>query len=193
MSYNHIETPCFVVDSKDIGESNRAFLLVCDKLGPLWATATSIRKNQSKLRYHLQKYENINISLIEGREYWRIVGVSSIDDGIQYRQLTSDLKQMIARIFLLVRKFLVGEERNGEMYSLLASSFAYAQNSEINSEEIFALELLTVVRILMLLGYVDKNSFSIGTDINRDSLYIVGENKKEILKMVNSAIKASGL
>lgn len=196
MSYTHIEVKCFVIDYIDVGESSRSYLLLCENLGPIWAKATSVRKQQSKLRYHLQQYSNIKITLIEGREYFRIVGVSDFEDAIIFDNLSPEKKELVVRIFQLLRRLLVGEERSSLIYDFVTKSLSYlVENNNLDSEILFAFEIAVVSNVLMILGYVDKKEFEIGVEstINEEYLREVSLRRKEILVQVNNALKSSHL
>lgn len=195
MSYTHIEVKCFIIDSIDVGESSRSYLLLCENLGPLWAKATSVRKQQSKLRYHLQQYSNLRITLIEGREYFRIVGVSDFENSFKFEELGAKEKELVARIFQLFRRLLVGEERSSELYKFVVRCLKYLEeNKGMDSDLIFAFEIAIVANILMIQGYVDKKTFELPSgDINEEYLREIFSKKKEVLLLVNNALKSSHL
>lgn len=73
--YNIYNTDGIILKSFNIGEADKFFLIFTRELGLIEAIAQGIRKIESKNRYGLQDFSVSNISLVRGREVWRITNI----------------------------------------------------------------------------------------------------------------------
>ncbi len=76
MSHIIYSTEAVVLKTAEQGESNKLFWLFTKQFGLVLAHAQSVRAGHSKLKHELQLYNIVKVSLVRGREYWRIVNVS---------------------------------------------------------------------------------------------------------------------
>jgi len=74
MSERIYTTSALVIGERTSGEASKVFTLFTRELGLVYAYARSVREVRSKLRYNLPLYSFTLVSLVAGREYWRIVG-----------------------------------------------------------------------------------------------------------------------
>ncbi len=172
-------TPGFIIDSRPYGEAGKILSIFTRELGLVSVIAQGIRLEKSKLRYHAQEYRFGVFSLVRGKEYWRltssgaplsVAGVSPLNPtrGIEEKSLGS----FVARMALLLRRLLHGEEAHPELFDCVEGcvrfitarrlSFAKAPKgehlAELTDEQSKTLESVTVFRILDLLGYIGKDS-----------------------------------
>lgn len=70
-------TEALVVGERPSGEASKVFTLFTRELGLLRAYARSVRELRSKLRYNLSLHSLTRVSLVPGREYWKLVGTES--------------------------------------------------------------------------------------------------------------------
>ncbi|OGG47691.1 hypothetical protein A2761_02220 [Candidatus Kaiserbacteria bacterium RIFCSPHIGHO2_01_FULL_51_33] len=152
MSHFHYDTESLVLGGVPVGENNRFLTLLTKEFGLVRAFARSVRVERSKLRYCLQDGSHARISLVRGRDLWRITGavfLGELGNTVQ----TREARQLVARVFLLVRRLAQGEERNERLFEVVMALLVYlARESEIQ-KELSAAEQLTVLRILAALGY----------------------------------------
>lgn len=199
MSYAHYEERCFVVDEIDSGEASRSFFLLCENLGCVWARATSVRKEISKLRFHLQKYNHIKVTLIEGRDFYRVVGVDDFSGSNKYASLNILEKKLVARIMNVLRKLIVGEERENEIYNLVDSLISTLKRITIrNNDDFVAFEIFMISKILAKLGYGSMQKFLLPDSndlsfIDHEFLQDIGAKREVILPLVNNALRESHL
>ena len=74
MLHHIYHTEGFVLSGQSVGEANKYFRIFTKDFGMVGAMAQGIRLLQSKLRYSLQDYSYSKISLVRGKQVWRIVG-----------------------------------------------------------------------------------------------------------------------
>lgn len=197
MSHTLYNTECIVLGSVDFGESNKYISLFTKEIGFVKALAKSVREEKSKLRYSLQSFSFTNISLVRGREIWRITGAEA-----KYN-LCNDLRDnqnklfTIALILNLLQRLVHGEEKNDYLFNTLSNCFDFIRENKINEKTLKSIEYLTVFRILYSLGYIAKKKeldeiFRL-TEINEDLLKKTQLEQKNIVYAINNALKQAHL
>src|SRR3974390_2667029 len=106
-------TPGFIIDSRPHGEAGKLLSIFTRDYGLVLASAQGIRLEKSKLRYHTQDYSLGSYSLVRGKEFWRLT--SSAEN----RGIPSIKAQLIARLALLLRRLLHGEEPHAELFAVI--------------------------------------------------------------------------
>jgi hypothetical protein len=87
-----------------------------------------------------------------------------------------------------------GETPQKELFGIVKNSFEFLKN--IKEELVSEFEVLTILRILNELGYVVRDSLTqdfLTEEWNETVLQKVKENKKEIVGVINKALRASHL
>lgn len=198
MSYHLYQTDAFIVGLYKINEANCSYFLFTKDLGLVEAKAQGVRLNKSKLRYALQGTSKTQVSLVRGKEQWRIVGAQ---EPTHYFLTLKDepLKlALIERFLFLVRRLIQGEERNEKVYKTLQLAINFLENTTpINKEDLHLLEIVVVARILAALGYFEpKDTYQKILDdkeITIEDLPAVNVCKKELLRDINKALEESHL
>lgn len=207
---NHIyTTKAIIVKSIPIGEANKYYFLLTEDLGFIRASAQGVRLDKSKLKGHLQDFYLVSVSLVKGKEIWRIVGVETIES----ESFIKDTNKLVAikNIFNLLTRLLHGEEKNEDLYRSIESSYKFLIKNELSEDNIKNLETITVLRILYNLGYFKTSSptlsvgaptESVGVDliefVRNDSLSLellnlFDKSKKTAILDINNALKESQL
>lgn len=163
MSYHIYTTEGIVLRQSPLREADRIYSIFTEELGLISATANGVRKESSKLRGSLEPLSLSKISLVKGREYWRITSA------IYERTIPRDFVQP----FSLLEKLVRGEERNPELFQIIVDSIR--QHKE--HDQMFEPHLVS--RILYHLGYMRRE------DLNLD--------KKNLIQAINRGIEASHL
>lgn len=178
-------TPAFVIHSSPHGEAGKFLLLFTKDFGMIGATAQGIRLGTSKLRYHMQDFNFSNVSVVRGKEVWRITGAHELD------HVTGTLVHL--KILKLLKRLLQGEDKNEKLFEILEELY----RTEIKEEDFEYVECLMVLRILNALGYVRSvsqfNQFFENDLINKELIRAVQKLKTDIVKVINQALKESHL
>ena len=80
--YQKYHTDAIVLKSYESGESDRVFALYTHDFGLVYARATSIRSEKSKMRYALQTCARAHVSLVKGKNGWRLAGAITLQNPI---------------------------------------------------------------------------------------------------------------
>lgn len=188
-------TKALIIKSFPIGEANKYYLLLTEDLGFIKASAQSVRSSKSKMNGHLQEFCFIKISLVKGKNIWRIVGVDTIESRCFVKN--NDKLIAIKNIFSLLTRLLHGEEKNTSLFEAVSVFYNFLFNNEITKNNIENLETITVIRILYNLGYFKDDFELIGFVKNKDmSVEILdsfSDKKKKAIFLINEALKETHL
>jgi len=193
--YSIITTLGFVIDSRPYGESGKLLYIFTRDHGLVVATAQGIRLEKSKLRYFIQDYSFGLFSFVKGKEYWRLTnaqeseaGSRELGDGSQ--EVGGGSLELRAKIALLLKKMLQGEEPHPELFDVISVLDLYESRLRLH-----LVESLIVLRIFHKLGYIgnitELNSLLVSNQISEEILSNVEKNRVFINQNINKAIKES--
>ncbi len=178
-------TPAFIIHSSPYGEAGKFLLLFTKDFGMIGVTAQGIRLTQSKLRYHTQDSSFSNVSIVRGKDVWRLTGAHELE---HMKHTLPFLK-----ILKLLKRLLHGEEKNEKLFGIIEELY----RSSINEDRFDTVECLTVLRILSTLGYIqttsELESFLENNLINKEILDQFMLIKPQVIQIVNASLKESQL
>ena len=153
MSHTIYTTNAVILHRVPVGEAESVVWLLTEKLGLLTAHAQGARKEQAKMRAYLQTLGVTRVSLVRGKHVWRVTGaeMSTYDTREENRIVSGTVIQARARIASFVRKMIIAN--NGEDQKLFETVYTAWQEMHHNNYETW--ELWTMIRILVILGYID--------------------------------------
>lgn len=153
---HHIyHTEAYVLGSSPKGEDSKILRLYTRELGLVYAHAQGVRKLSSKLRFTLQDFSLASVDLVRGKEVWRVTTASPVHSYAAIRR-NHAAETILARVHSLLTRLVTGEEANDEIYDILGRTYVLLEKSGRSPEEYRALELLSVARILIALGYLPR-------------------------------------
>lgn len=196
--YTKHHTRGIVLGKHDNGEADRTYALLTPDLGKVYAQAHGIRNGHGRNKGALQTLSVASVSLVRGKTGWKITNASS--EHSLYTKLATDKAKLavVVRVLKLVRRMLAGEG-NAQGVFVAVESFAESLCvAELSLKQCRTLEVLTVVRILYLLGYVKDDEhlapfFVDASDVSSDILSRFTLHEHRALTVVNEALSASQL
>lgn len=151
--YHLYHTPALVLGSEPFGEGHKLISLFTRELGLVAASATSVREERSKLRYGLQDFSYSDVTLVRGKEFWRLTRAEPrFSVAAELRGHASALR-MLGRIFKLLERLLAGEEKNEPLFAAVLESMQFMGRAS-DARQVEGVEVILVLRILYLLGYL---------------------------------------
>lgn len=178
-------TKAFVVHSGPHGEAGKFLLLFTKDFGMIGATAQGIRKIESKLRYHVQDACFSDVSIVRGKEVWRLTGAHELP--------CTKNSSLTLKILKLLKRLLHGEEKNEELFNIIETLYL----TPISDDEFDIVETLTVFRILNTLGYIKNDEevkvFLDNNSLDKDIINKFQNIKSKAIAMINNALKESQL
>jgi DNA repair protein RecO len=194
----HIHTThAFVLNVTPSGEKNYFITLFTREFGMIRAKAQSVRVNDSKLRYALQEYSYVEVSLVKGKEIWRITNALPIYNIYFELKNDQDIFMVIARAFSLLRRLIPEEGCEVLIFDDIKTICANVQTIKYTKSSIEILEWLFVLRMLCFLGYSKKESFQNlcedKIEWTNEYLDSISSYKNNAIYYINQALKASQL
>ncbi len=179
-------TPAFVINSTSYGEAGKFLMIFTRDFGMIGAVAQGIRLSKSKLKYHIQDYTFSQISIVKGKEVWRLTGTGEIEN-------ISKPNILHIKIFKLLKRLLPGEEKNEELFEIIESLYKI----NLNDLDINLIEYLTVLRILFILGYIKKtqeiDKYLDNISLNKEITEELSNDKHLVIKLINNGLYESQL
>ena len=189
--YYTYHTDAFILGSAPYGEANKFFFLYTRELGFITASAQSVRAIQSKLRFNLQDFSSVSVSLVRGKEMWRITNVGF---GVSFSQ-KGEAFQIWVRLCSLLRRLLHGEERNDSLFEIVSGVFSYLKSASIS--ELHDAEAIAVLRILKSLGYMGSEDFlspfMASSDFTPELLARMKTFRQTALSKINQSLRETHL
>lgn len=154
MAYAIYTTRALVCGSFDRNAADRSYRLFTERAGMLYASARSVRAERSRQRYALQDFSLVRVSLVKGKQGWRIGSVEPLHN---YYHLAVDksARGSVVRLLRLLRRFLRGEAPEPELFSYVVHALPRLSGTLPDRA---TEELVTLVHCLQLLGYVDADA-----------------------------------
>jgi DNA repair protein RecO (recombination protein O) len=189
-------TPGFILDSRPYGDADKLLTIFTRDFGLITATALGIRFEKSKLRYFCQDYSFSTFSLVRGKEFWRLTSAAAADTAMP-SSAAADV--LIARLAQLLRRLLHGEEENAGLFDTIQSTayFLADASAALTEEDLKALESVTVLRVLALLGYIGSDPaiqpYLANGELSVDLLKQAAAQRTALNQHINKALKESHL
>lgn len=143
MAIEKYTTPAIVIESFDQGEHDRIYKLFTREFGLIMAHAKSIRKLESKLRAHVIPRTLSLVTVVQGRDVWRLVGAEHLQGNTE----------ALSDVVPLVRRFMRGEGAHKKLYDRMLS---YIEHSGMFEKQ--KSKLLLYYILLVELGYADAKA-----------------------------------
>ena len=197
MSHNIYNTQGIILDSFGIGEADKLFRIFTRELGLIEATAQGIRKIESKNRYGLQDFSISDISLVRGREVWRITNVipqenlfSVFSVNFVVGKINGKFETLL-NVFSLLKQLIHGEERNENLFDLIIDGIDFLKNNDLKNNNLENFEILMKIKILYNLGHFDKSEFVdlLDKNLSLDLVEKTGLEKEKIKREIQKAIE----
>jgi recombinational DNA repair protein (RecF pathway) len=154
MSYVTYTTEAFVCGTFNRSTADRSYLLFTREAGMLFADARSVREERSRQRYALQDFSEIRVSLIRGKQGWKIGSVEGVKNDFS-AATTREVRGSVVILYRLLRRFIHGEEASVALFDFFKEALAAVVKPV---EERSFLELCIQLRFLAVLGYVDTKA-----------------------------------
>ena len=144
-----------MLGSSPKGEDSKLLRLYTRELGLVYAHAQGVRKLSSKLRFTLQDFSLATVDLVRGREIWRLTTATPVHSYAAIRKNRAS-ETILARVNSLLIRLVTGEEPSDEIYDIIAGTYDILEKGAPTPAEYRALELFSVARILIALGYLPR-------------------------------------
>ncbi|OHB25919.1 MAG: hypothetical protein A2542_03055 [Parcubacteria group bacterium RIFOXYD2_FULL_52_8] len=193
--YRIYTTDAFVLGSEPAAEASLKITLFTRELGLVRAHAQGVRLLSSKLKSGLQILALSRVSLVRGREVWRLT--SAVAGPLALGSREGEKRLLWARLLALVARLIHGEEADEQLYTMLEHFYEFVLSEELDREQLHCAEVLATLRILDHLGYVGDRHESLQLlMVEPLALATLANVGKEVLQMqtvINNSLQASQL
>lgn len=180
------ETDAIVIGRSSLGEESALLVLLTSDLGLVRARAQSVRRSGAKLASALTTLSESRVTLVRGKEGWRIAGAVHAHSWL----LRLADASRAARFCGLLLRLVGSDSRDHDLFPLMKCYLSALV--KVPAEHHEALEILAALHLLEQLGLCAQvlspdNSFS------AEHIQAVEDDRKRFLALVNEGIAASGL
>lgn len=151
MAYQIYITDAIVCGTYRRNTADATYALLTAEAGMVYATARSVREERSRQRYALQDFAAVRVSLVRGKQGWRIGSVESIEN-FYHCATTRAQRGAVVRVIKVVRRFVQAE---GMLPSVFTCTHAVLTRLA-NASDVDSLWLVRRFELWLLyeLGYV---------------------------------------
>ena len=151
MSYRIYNTEGVIITNYPSRETDRQLRIYTKDFGLILVNAQGVRTMKSKLRYGLQDYSIVYLSMVRGKNRWRLVGVENI---LTLNNIikTEEKVAVVSMIFSFIIKF-TDEGKDIILYTELRKVIAFLNENNFTNKQLQTLEILTLFLCLHILGF----------------------------------------
>ena len=181
--------------SVNFGEANKYFFIFTKDFGLIKATAQGVRLLKSKLRYNLADFSFSWISVVRGKDVWRITSADKKSAGNEF--LSQEKFLLISRIFSLLLRLLHGEEKNDSLFDGLKEGIVFLAGNEMPEKALASFECIMALRILSALGYLgqlgDFDRFTASPYFTPELILAMSALKSRAILEINKSLQETHL
>jgi len=195
--YITYHSEAWILASFPHGEANARVVFLTETLGLLSARATSVREERSTMRYALQPFTFAHISVVRGRDTWRVIGAEAREN--LYVSLALERKKLVAaaRMSELILRVMPQEELYAHMYQSVSEVFRFLKHEKFPGEYAEALYQIGAIRLLDTLGYVRqdgvKDTYTAPDVISKEMIVGAVRDYGVLSRLSNEALTSSHL
>jgi recombinational DNA repair protein (RecF pathway) len=189
MSHHKHTIEAFILSVTPAREHDARVKVVTKDGEVLSAIATGLRTLKSKLRMSLVPFTHVSISLVRGKDIWRLTNATSISN-IYNDIRDKEYKKAFARSVSLVEKLTPGEMHVGMLFEklLMYGEQLIAESDSPDSSRRKAYETRAAIILLSELGYIEHAERWVNADIE-----YIEANIKVAIQDVNHGIQSTHL
>ncbi len=158
MAHHIYHTEGYVLGTSPLGEANAFIRIYTRDLGLIHATAQGVRLQKSKLKYSLQEFSYSQVSVVRGKEIWRITNARpEYNLFFLFRERPLE-QEVVVRILSVLERLVTGEESNPDLFSMIQAAFEFLETNQLARDQIRLFEFIVLLSMLDRLGYGPESS-----------------------------------
>ncbi|MBI2109083.1 MAG: recombination protein O N-terminal domain-containing protein [Parcubacteria group bacterium] len=198
MTHTKYHTEAIVLGGAISDEASRTLYLLTKEFGFITGYVRGVREVSSKLRYSLQDFSYAYIDLVRGSGGWRVVSAVHIKNIFNASYiLEQESFFVVGRIVNLIRRLINGEEKNEMLFNDTLKGFLALTSGELTNEDVRAMEVVLVMRILNHLGYWGDDAtlspFLVGDVTSPEHIERIKKEKPRAIGAINKALQETQL
>lgn len=156
MAIEKYTTEAFILREYEQGENDFVYKVWAKDFGIIFVLARSIRKANAKLRPIAKKNNFVLMTLVKGKEVWRLTGIEEDKEEMLEGQYSSEVKKIIAES---INKFIEEKKTYKRLFEKLKSLLILEDKKEMY--EIKKLKNLVAYLVLVDAGYADARKIGV--------------------------------
>lgn len=153
--YTKHHTEGIILKSFERGEADRVYVIFTRAFGLVYAHASSVREEKSKLRGALLDFTYGEFTLVRARDRWRLTDARVLL--ATWNSLGVDAKRgVVVRMLGLVGKLSAAEDPQPELFDIVSRGMVFLSRTALSGSECANLEVLLALRVLKHLGYLGE-------------------------------------
>lgn len=188
-------TSGLVLSSRGVGEANSLFTVFTRELGMIEASAQAVREVKSKLRFSLRDFSSSELSLVRGKQGWKITSAVLNDNFSDVCRPGTPSLRVAARVSNLLQRLVAGEEKNERLFDMVHAALHFLSTEALSEDELANAECILVLSVLHELGYLqDETAFRpfVGiVDWSRELVRAAAPLRTKIVAQINTSLRES--
>ena len=194
--YSKLSTQAIILKTEEMGEKDVFLSIFTREFGFVYAKATGVRTQSSRLRFALQPMTLCFISLVHGKTGWILTNATFIKS-YYFESEKQFQKNTASKITHLLGRLYVGEESDLELFDFLEQEFDRLVGNDFDQERLKQLEIFIVFKLLEKLGYIEDHA-TVRPILNQNMFNqqveeYIQMHREHITPFINNAIRTSGL
>ncbi len=194
MAIEKYTTEAFILREYEQGENDFVYKVWTKEFGIIFVLARSIRKVNAKLRPIAKKNNFVLMTLVKGKEVWRLTGIEENKEKLIENQYAKEVKKIISEY---INKYIEEKKTYKNLFEKLKYLIIFEKEKEVY--EISKLKKLILFIVLVEAGYANIQKIGI-RDLEEYRKYHIKDlytyfilNEKEISEHLLSVLKISML
>lgn len=185
-------TNAFILSSSPHGESSRVYRLLTETHGLLYAHAQSVRELRNRNRYALSTATFVSVTLVRGREVWRLTSARAEHEFALSRYPT------YRKMLDLIGRLTPIEDPFAQTFRIFLANVRALEAH--GSDVAHSIELLGIIRILIERGYLAGKGEQVALlariglhseEYTPELIAEVTAHRTPLVRAVNNALHAS--
>lgn len=192
MSIEKYTTEAFILKEYERDENDLVYKVWTRDFGIIFVLARSIRKINAKLRMNAKKHDFLNITIVKGKDIYRLTGIEESKENIQNSNYYLEIKSIIAES---VNRFLEEKKTYKKLFEKL--KFLILKDNNLPIVDINKIKILIYYLVLVDTGYADAKIIGV-KDIEEYKSFKIQDlytyfilNEKEIKEHIIFVLKHS--
>ena len=150
MSIEKYTTEAFILREYPQDENDFVYKVWTKDFGVIFVLARSIRKINAKLRMIAKKHEFLNMTLVKGKDIYRLTGVEETPMNYKFGEYSSQVKKLI---YEAIDRFIEEKKSYKKLFEKL--KFLTLAYNNLSPLETSKLKILIYYLVLVDTGYAD--------------------------------------
>jgi len=158
--YEIESTTGYVLSYYNVGEADRRYKILTPNRGVVVGGATSVRKEKSKLKFFLQRYNYIELEYVNGKGGYRFTGGQLLENPTT--AMSRGALSVLARVGTLIERLTQDQDEETDLFAIMQDMIReLSQTQQDNAtdrefvQHVTAIETWATARVLIAFGYFD--------------------------------------